>query len=143
MSDTVLAVRGCHWISIAGVSDPRGRLNFIEAGKGLDFQPKRIFWLHGVPPGRRRGQHGHRQAQVVLVALAGGCQVHLDDGKVKETVALGDPGKGLHVGPLTWHELTDFSADAAILVLASMPYEDAEFMRDYDEFKRLAAARVA
>jgi hypothetical protein len=143
MTEPALAVHGCRWISIAGVSDQRGRLNFIETGKGLDFPPKRIFWLHDVPPGHRRGRHGHRQAQIVLVALAGGCQVHLDDGRVKATVALDDPGRGLHVEPLVWHELTGFSAGAAILALASMPYEDAEFLRDYDEFKRLAAARVA
>lgn len=143
MPDPVLTVRSCRWISIAGVSDQRGRLNFIEIGKGLTFPPRRIFWLHGVPAGHRRGRHGHREAQLVIVALAGGCQVHLDDGRVKETVALGDPGKGLHVGPLIWHELADFSAGAAILVLASMPYEDAEFIRDYDEFKRLAMARAA
>jgi len=143
MPDPILTVRGCHWISIAGVSDLRGRLNFVEAGKGLDFPPKRIFWLHGVPAGHRRGRHGHRQAQLVLVALAGICQVHLDDGKAKETVMLDDPGRGLHVEPLIWHELTDFSAEAAILVLASMPYDDAEFIRDYDEFKRLAVARVS
>ena len=143
MSDIVLAARGCRWISIAGVSDRRGRLNFVETGKGLDFQPKRIFWLHGVPSGRRRGRHGHREAHVVLVALAGSCRVHLDDGKAEEAVTLGDPGRGLHVGPLIWHELADFSANAAILVLASMPYDEAEFVRDPDEFKRLAAARVA
>jgi len=143
MTDPVLTVRGSRWISITGVSDQRGRLNFVETGKGLDFLPRRIFWLYGVPPGHRRGQHGHRQAQVVLVALAGGCRVHLDDGQVTEAVALGDPGKGLHVGPLIWHELSDFSADAAVLVLASMPYEEAEFVRDHDEFRRLAAARVA
>jgi WxcM-like, C-terminal len=143
MPDPILTVRGCRWISIAGVSDPRGRLNFIETGKGLDFLPKRIFWLRGVPAEHRRGRHGHRQAQLVIVALAGGCQVHLDDGKVKETVVLGDPGKGLHVGPFVWQELSDFSAGAVVLVLASMPYEDAEFIRDYDEFKRLTGTRVA
>jgi len=47
MPDPILTVRGCRWISITGVSDPRGRLNFIETGKGLDFLPKRIFWLRG------------------------------------------------------------------------------------------------
>ena len=143
MPDPVLTVRGCRWISISGASDQRGRLNFIEAGKGLDFPPKRIFWLHGVLPGHRRGRHAHREAQVVLVALAGGCRVHLDDGKAKETVLLDDPGKGLHVGPFIWHELSDFSPDTAVLVMASMLREDAEFIQDYEEFQRLTVARAA
>ena len=58
-------------------------------------------------------------------------------------MVLDEPGKGLHVGPFVWQELTDFSAGAVVLVLASMPYEDAEFISDYDEFKRLAGTRVA
>ena len=115
----------------------------MEAGKGLDFPPKRIFWLHGVPAGHRRGRHAHREAQVVLVALAGGCRVHLDDGKTQETVALRDPGRGLHVGSFIWHELSDFSPDTAVLAMASMLRGDAEFIRDYEEFRRLAVARAA
>ena len=79
----------------------------------------------------------------MLVALHGGCRVHLDDGRVTEQVALDDPAKGLFVGTWVWHELTDFTPPAAILVIASTLYDEAEYLRDYEVFKREAAARLA
>ena len=76
-----------------------------------------------------------------MVALHGACQVHLDDGRATEQVALDDPAKGLFVGTWVWHELTDFAPQAAVLVIASTLYDEAEYLRDYEVFKREAAAR--
>jgi dTDP-4-dehydrorhamnose 3,5-epimerase-like enzyme len=142
MSDPVLTARGCRWIAIPGVKDERGSVNFLEFGKGLDFPVKRAFWLHHIAPGQWRGRHGHRENQLVLVAVAGGCRVHLDDGKVKEVVPLADPAKGMMIPPFVWHELTDFAADSVILVLCSGLYSEAEYLRDYEEFHRLTATRA-
>jgi mannose-6-phosphate isomerase-like protein (cupin superfamily) len=143
-----LKTRNCRWIDVRGAVDQRGRINFVEAGphpgKGdLPFQPRRLFWLHHIAPGQWRGRHGHRESELVFVALHGGCRVHLDDARVKETVTIDDPGRALFVGTWVWHELTDFAADAAILVIASTLYEDAEYLRDYDAFKREAALKDA
>ena len=141
MSVAGLKTRNCRWIDVRGAVDQRGRINFLEAGKDLPFQPQRLFWLHHIAPGQWRGRHGHRKSQLVFVAMNGGCRVHLDDAKVKESVTLDDPARALYVGTWVWHELTDFSAGAAILVIASTLYEDAEYLRDYDAFKREAASR--
>jgi dTDP-4-dehydrorhamnose 3,5-epimerase-like enzyme len=141
MTDT-LNSRNCHWIAVPGVADARGQVNFLEMGKGLDFVPKRLFWLHDIAPGQWRGRHGHRESQIILIAVNGGCQVHLDDGKAKEKVALDDPTRALHIGPWVWHELTDFTPEAAIMVIASSLYEEAEYLRDYDAFKREVGQRA-
>ena len=143
MSDPVLAARGCRWISVPGVTDPRGSLNFLQFGKGLDFPVKRAFWLHHIAPGQWRGRHGHRETKLVLVAVAGGGLVHLDDGTVKAAVTLNDPAKALYIAPWAWHELTDFAPDSVILVLCSDLYDEADYLRDYAEFKRLVVARPA
>ena len=121
----------------------RGSINFLQLGKGLDFPVHRAFWLHHIAPGQWRGRHGHRENQLVFLALSGGCRVHLDDGKVREIVSIGDPAKALYMAPWVWHELTDFAANTVILVLASGLYDEAEYLRDYDEFKRLVTARAA
>jgi hypothetical protein len=141
MTGPRLKTRHCRWIAVRGAVDERGAVNFIEAGQDLPFAPQRLFWLHHIAPGQWRGRHGHRKTELVLVALHGGCRVHLDDGKVTEVVTLHDPARALHVGTWVWHELTDFSAGAAILVIASTLYEDAEYLRDYEAFRREAAAR--
>jgi hypothetical protein len=133
---TELKVRGCRWIAVPGAADARGRINFLELGRGLDFAPKRLFWLHHIAPGQWRGRHGHRESELLLVAMSGGCQVQLDDGTTKERVALEDPARALYIGTWVWHELTDFAPDTAILVAASSLYDEAEYLRDYGTFKR-------
>ncbi|MBS0519005.1 MAG: FdtA/QdtA family cupin domain-containing protein [Proteobacteria bacterium] len=141
MTDPVLKVRGCRWIDVPGASDARGSVNFLEFGKALDFQPRRIFWLHHVAPDQWRGRHGHRESKLVLVALNGHCLVHLDDGTVKAQVRLDDPAKALYMEPWVWHELTDFAPQTAVMVIASSFYEEAEYLRDYETFRREVGAR--
>ena len=75
------------------------------------------------------------------MALNGSWQAHLDDGKVKETVTLSDPTTALYVAPWVWHELTDFAPQTAVMIIASSLYEEAEYLRDYDVFKREVAER--
>ena len=141
MTEHDFNVRNCRWIDVRGAADARGRINFMEVGKGLPFQPLRLFWLHHIAPGQWRGRHGHRESELLLVALQGGCRVHLDDGRAQEAVTIEDPARALYVGTWVWHELTDFSAGAAILVVASSLYDEAEYLRDYDVFLREAKVR--
>jgi dTDP-4-dehydrorhamnose 3,5-epimerase-like enzyme len=134
-----LKSRNCRWIRVPGAADQRGRVNFLEWGKELDFQPRRLFWLHHVAPDQWRGRHGHRESKLVLIAVIGRCHIHLDDGKVIESVILDDPARALYIAPWVWHELTDFTAGTVILVVASSFYDEADYLRDYDVFKREVA----
>ena len=143
MTAADLNVHNCRWIAVPGAADRRGRINFLELGKGLDFAPKRLFWLHHVAAGQWRGRHGHRETQLVLIAAAGGCRVHLDDGTSQEAVTLDDPARALYVAPWVWHELTDFAPGTAIMVVASSLYDEADYLRDYQTFRREAAERAA
>jgi hypothetical protein len=140
VSDPSLKIRSCRWIAVPGAADQRGAVNFLEFGKALDFQPLRIFWLHRVAADQWRGRHGHRESRLVFVALNGSCRVHLDDGKIKETVTLDDPTRALYVAPWVWHELTDFARQTAVMVIASTLYDEAEYLRDYEVFRREVGA---
>ena len=143
MTEPVLTARGCRWIAIPGATDERGSINFLEYGKGLDFPVKRAFWWHHIAAGQRCGRYGHRLNSLVLVAMTGGCLVHLDGCCFKESMVLNDPARALLIAPLVWHELTDFAEGSVILVMASDLYDEAEDLRDYDEFKRLVATRAS
>ena len=94
-SEFIAAIRNCRWVDIPGVADARGQVNFAEVGKGLPFAPQRLFWLHHIAPGQWRGRHGHRQTELLLVALHGGCRVELDDGRTRQQVWLDDPTRAL------------------------------------------------
>ena len=136
-----LKVSGCRWIEVRGASDPRGTVSFIETGLDLDFTIRRAFWIHGVPAGQPRGHHAHRDARLAMIAVAGGADLILDDGAVRETVRLDRPDRAMLVEPWVWHELQDFAAATVVLVLASSNYTEADYIRDYDTFRREVKAR--
>jgi hypothetical protein len=69
----------------------------------------------------------------------GAFDVILDDGREKRTVRLERAYYGLYVPKLIWRELINFSSGANCLVLASLAYDEQEYIRDYNEFLRLKA----
>lgn len=139
MTDRV-SVRNWRWIDVPGVADLRGRVNFLELGKSLHFQPRRLFWLRHVGPGQSRLRQASRSCELVLVAMRGRCRAHLDDGSAKQTVALDEPARALYVGTRVWHELTDFAPGTAVVAIASTMYDEADYLRDYEVFKREVGA---
>ena len=134
-------IRNCRFVAVRGASDPRGTVNFLEVGREVGFPIRRVFYIHGVPAGQARGHHGHRQLELVLFALAGSCKVIVDDARQRRTLPLDQPEVGLYVGPWVWHELVDFAAGTVVLALASAPYDESDYIRTYEDFRREATAR--
>jgi len=134
-------VRGVVVHALSEVADLRGNLVVGEIGKFLPFEAKRFFLVHGVSSREIRGQHAHRKCHQFLVCVRGSCRVIADDGKRREEFLLDSPARGVYLPPLTWGVQYDYSADAALLVFASHPYDPADYLRDYDEFLRLGRRR--
>lgn len=119
--------------------DPRGSIVVNQAPDELPFVPRRIFQVFDVPTGEMRGDHAHRRCHQFIMALTGSFEVVVDDGEHRHCVRLDEPHLGLHVPPFTWSVQMEFSETARVLVLASEPYDRAEYLEDYAEF--VAAAR--
>jgi hypothetical protein len=120
----------------------RGTIGVLESGDGLPFSPRRVFAVFDVPSRQVRGEHAHRRLHQVLVCVKGSCSLLVDDGQRREEIRLDRPTLGVHLGPLVWGVQFDFSADAVLLVLASARYDPADYIRDYEEFRRLVARRA-
>jgi hypothetical protein len=58
----------------------------------------------------------------------------LFDGRREESVVLDSSAKGLHIGPGLWREMHDFSTDCVLMVFASAEYDEADYIRDRQEF---------
>jgi len=123
---------------LPAVEDLRGKLSFGEYGRHLPFVPQRYFVVYDVPGREIRGAHAHRRLHQFLLCLRGSCHVFVDDGQQQDEVVLNSPDLGLHLPPMVWAVQYKYSADAMLLVLASDGYDAADYIRDYDEFKRLA-----
>ena len=127
-------VTDCTILDLPKVADGRGNLSIIEENKHIPFKIKRVFYYYDIPGGESRGAHAHKECHQLLIAASGSFEVVLDDGVNRRTVLLNRPFYGLYVPPGIWAEERSFSSGAICLVLASHPYEDAEYIRDYDEF---------
>lgn len=124
------------------VNDRRGNLTFIEGGKTVPFDVKRVYYLYDVPGGAHRGAHAHKALEQVIIAVSGSFDLLLDDGRRQQTVSLNRSYYGLYMKNMVWRELNNFSSGACCLVLASMHYDEADYIRNYDEFLSLAGVRV-
>ena len=115
------------------IEDTRGNLAYIQ-NDILPFEFKRIYYLFDVPSNAFRGGHSHINQYEILIALSGSFVVVLDDGIEKKTFILNKPNIGLHIKTGIWRELENFSSGAVCLVLASDVFNEADYIRDYDEF---------
>ena len=122
------------------VSDARGKLTVGEFEQSVPFLAQRFFTVYGVPEGRPRGAHAHRECHQFLIAAKGSVHVLVDDGRQRDELVLDDPGLGLHVPPMIWGTQFRYSPDAVLLVFASHHYDPTDYIHDYDEFLRCATA---
>lgn len=117
--------------------DVRGNLSVIEQNKEIPFGIKRSYWLYDVPGGESRGGHAYRKNEEFIVALSGSFDVILDDGMERMVFSLNRSYYGLYIPNGLWREIENFSTNSLALVMASEKYDADDYIRDYEEFKRL------
>lgn len=122
------------FLELPVVSDPRGNLCFVESERHTPFPIARVYYLYDVPAGAMRAGHAHLGLHQLLLPLSGSFDVRLHDGASEEVLTLNRPNIGLHIGPMTWRELENFSSGAVCLVLASAPYDEADYIRSFEDF---------
>lgn len=135
---SAVGIDECRLVELPTVEDPAGNLVFAEGEHHVPFPIARAYHVYGVPAGARRGGHAHRRIEQLVICLSGNFEVAVDDGSRRNAFALGDPRFGLYLPPMVWHELTGFAAGSAYYVISSGRYDEAEYVRDYEEFQRLA-----
>jgi len=121
-------------VSVPVVRDPRGALAVIDCAF-TDFNIQRVYFLYDVDSNSARGSHAHRDLRQLIVAASGSFRVSLDDGSGNYSeFEMRDPQTALVVPPGHWRRIYDFSHGSVCLVLASEQYNEADYIRDYDEF---------
>lgn len=136
-----MGIEQCHVIELPKIADPRGNLSFIEGGRQIPFEIKRVYYLYDVPGGETRAGHAMKAGAKFIIAASGSFDIILDDGKERATVPLNRSWRGIYVPPMIWRELVNFSSAAVCLVLASDLYDERDYFREYQEFLRAAGGR--
>ena len=132
MTDSI--IYNCNVLTLPKIHNRAGNITALNNLMDLPFNIQRVYYLYDIPGGELRGGHAHKELQQLIVAVSGSFDIALDDGKNKKIVSLNRPYYGLHVVPGIWRELSNFSSGAICLVMASHKYDEADYIRDYNEF---------
>lgn len=124
-------------------SDARGELCFLEAERSVPFPIQRIYYMHGTAQGVNRGGHAHKEPEYLFIAIAGSLTLKLTDTVVTQEFTLRSPNQAVYVPQGVWRDVVDMSPDAVCMVICSGYYDEADYIRDWDDYTAYIAARFA
>ena len=124
-----MSLADCRILDLPRITEPRGNLSFIEGGRHVPFEIRRVYYIYDVPGGESRGGHAHRRLQQLIIAMAGSFDVVLDDGSERRIVHLNRSYRGLYVPTMIWRELENFSSGSVCAVVAFCTNEPGATLR--------------
>ena len=130
------AIDDCQVIDLSKIHRPSGSITVVENGINIPFNIERVYYLYDVPAGEDRGGHAHYELEQYIIAASGSFDVILDDGVKRKTILLNRPHIALHIVPGLWRELDNFSSGSICMVLASNKYDEKDYIRDYNKFRK-------
>lgn len=130
------SIYDCSIIELPRLKNRAGNITVANNNDNIPFEVKRVFYIYDIPGGEDRGAHAHKDCHQFLVAVSGSFEVEMDDGTNKRTITLNRPYYGLHIPPGIWSAEKGFSSGAVCLVLASHKYDEKDYLREYQEFKK-------
>lgn len=112
----------------------------VAEGSNLPFEIKRVYWTYFTPEDVIRGGHAHFNLEQVLIAVSGRIEISIEliDGRVFEYI-LDSPNKGLFIPKLSWRNMK-YTHNSVQMCLASDIYCEEDYIRSYNEYKRLQSA---
>jgi hypothetical protein len=125
-------------IQLPKIEDQRGNLSFYESLNHIPFKINRTYWIYDVPGGQTRGGHAFKTQHEFIIALSGSFDVILNDGESETIFSLNRSYYGLYVPNMVWREMINFSTNSLALIVSSTNYSDTDYIRDYNEFQKLA-----
>jgi hypothetical protein len=136
-----MGVHDCRLLSFPKIgNEEKGNLTFVENDRHIPFAVQRVFYTYDMSAGVTRGGHSHKALEQVIIAVAGSFDVVLDDGAQTQRFHLNRPCEGLYVSTMVWGDIDNFSPGAVCLVLASAPYDESDYYRDYAKFRAAVEA---
>ena len=130
----MITLHDCRILDLPGSHGADRSSTAVKSGENLPFEIARVYYLYDVTDGQKRGGHAHKQLQQLIIPVVGSFDLVIDDGREKRALVLDRPDHGLHIPGHIWTEVMNFSPGAVCMVLASLPYDEEEYIRDYDQF---------
>jgi hypothetical protein len=135
-------INDCRIIELPCVRRREGNLTAVHGDREVPFTIARAYYLYDIPGGASRGGHAHKELQQLIVSVMGAFDVIVDDGISRKAFRLERAYYGLYIPKMIWRELDNFSSGGISLVLASLPYSEEDYIRNYEDYlKRVNIGR--
>ena len=117
--------------------DDRGALVCLEAGIHIPFDVRSVVYICDVPADVRRGGHAHYDLHQFIKCASGSVTVSTLSERGSTEIVLIQDSDGLYIPPMTWAEQFDHAPGTVVLVMSSEHYDEADYIRDIDQFRSL------
>lgn len=112
-------------------------LCFAQRLDHIPFPIKRVYYIFEASTKLPRGLHAHKKTKQVLFCIQRSVKITMDDGRKRGSIILNQPDIGVFIDKMVWHEMRGFKKDTVLLILASTLFDQNDYIRDYDEFKKI------
>ena len=130
----MINVYDCKLIEIPRIQGIEHSFTVANSNLNLPFDIARVYYLYNIPDGKERGGHAHKKLQQLIISIVGSFTLSLDDGTEKRRIRLSRSNCGLFIPGHIWTRVQDIAQGSVCMVLASLPYDENEYLRDYDQF---------
>jgi hypothetical protein len=125
-------------IDLPKIIDQRGNLSFLQFPDQIPFEIKRVFWIYDVPGGEYRGGHANKTLYELIIAISGSFDIVVKDkNSTVRKFCLNRSYFGLYLPPNTWRHMENFSTNSVSVHVCSDTFDESDYIRDFDEFKKL------
>jgi len=122
-------------VDFQSIKGDLGSIGVIEASRHVGFDVKRLYFIHDIKGEHVRGKHAHKKLRQFMFCVSGSVRVVLEGRAGCFTFELAPGPRGILVPPGYWRELDHFAPGTVLVVLASEEYDEADYIRDYNDFK--------
>lgn len=133
----MITIDDVKFIDLPTFFDARGNLSFAEQNTHIPFEINRTYWIYDVPGGGKRGGHAFVNNQEVIIALSGSFDILVSDGNKSKVFSLNRSYYALYIPNGIWRTLENFSTNSVALEFGSEPYEETDYIRDFDVYLKL------
>lgn len=133
-----MQVKNCHLVELPTIQDGiDGTISVAEIKKQIPFEIKRVYYVYNLANQIAiRGKHAHKKLEQVIFCISGSFLLQVNDGLAEEEMWVYKPNVGIYLGVELWHTMTNFSTNCILLVFASDFFDESDYIRDYDQFKK-------
>ena len=127
-------------IELPYLEENNGDLVVVE-GNIIPFNMSRVFTVRASKDSVR-GEHAHRHCSQLLICTNGAVEVKCDDSRTTEIYVLDKPNFGLLIAPGIWTEQKYIKNNTILTVLCNRPFEEADYLRNYEDFKLFSKKNI-